>query len=106
MIKAILFSKEDVLNGFEISGHSTVDADDMEGKLVCSAVSSAAIMAANTITEIIGDSADISTDDGYLKLTVNNPKSCLAVLEGLKLHLSALSQEYPDKIKVIMEVEP
>ena len=53
------------LYGFIISGHSSVNCDDEEGKIVCSAVSSAAYMTANTITEIQHINADVTENDGF-----------------------------------------
>ena len=89
------------LYGFEISGHSSVDGDDEIGKIVCSAISSAAYMAANTITEIIGDKADIEIDDAVMRVKVKNPsRDTVVVLEGLKLHLTELSDQYSNNIKI------
>lgn len=106
MIHVVLTKYEGRLQKIEISGHSTENAEDLQGKLVCAAVSSAAIMAANTVTEIIGDKSDVICEDGYLSLSVKNPDKTKSVLSGLQLHLSELQNEYPDRIKVIMEVEP
>ena len=89
------------LYGFEISGHSSVDCDDYEGKLVCAAVSSAAYMAANTVTEIIGDSAEAEVDEAKMLFKVKSPSDAsLKVLEGLRLHLSELSLQYSNNIKI------
>ena len=89
------------LIGFEISGHSSVNCEDEIGKIVCSAVSSAAYMTANTITEIIGDKADIEISEAKMLLKVFSPaKSSLDVLEGLKLHLTELSNQYSNNIKI------
>ena len=80
--------------GFSIIGHSTKDAKDDEGRLVCAAVSSAAYMAANTVTEVIKDNAKIDVKDGEMFLSVKNPSAeTKAVLEGLKLHLIELSKQ-------------
>ena len=92
---------ESKLYGFEISGHSSVNCDDEIGKIVCSAVSSAAYMAANTVTEIIGDKAEVLVDDAKMFFSVKNPsEKTVAVLEGLKLHLSELSNQYSNNIKI------
>ncbi len=91
--------------GFIISGHSSKNGDDEQGRIVCSAVSSAAYMTANTITEIIGDNADITVDEAEMQLTVKAPSDAtLAVLAGLKLHLEQLKGQYPKNIDVISEV--
>ena len=88
--------------GFEISGHSSMNCDDESGKIVCSAVSSAAYMAANTIIEIIGDKAEAEVSDALMHFEVKNPSdSSIKVLEGLKLHLTELSVQYSNNIKII-----
>ena len=87
--------------GFEISGHCSLDSDDEIGKIVCSAVSSAAYMAANTVTEIIGDEAEADVSDAKMFFSVKNPSlASLKVLEGLKLHLCELSDQYSNNIKI------
>ena len=92
---------ENHLIGFEISGHSSVNCEDEIGKIVCSAVSSAAFMTANTITEIIGDKADIVVSEAKMFLKLANPtKSSVYVLEGLRLHLTELSNQYSNNIKI------
>lgn len=101
MIRAVFFESESG-RGFEITGHAGGNAGS---DIVCAAVSSAVYMAANTVTDIIHISADISERDGHLKFSVSEENnSAAAVLDGLKLHLTELSKQYPKKIKVITEV--
>ena len=89
-----------------MTGHCTADESDEQGRLVCSAVSSAAYMTANTITEIIGDKADIEVNDGEMILKVKKPsEKTIAVLEGFKLHIQQLEEQYKDCIKVYLEVQ-
>ena len=89
------------LYGFEISGHSSRDCDDSAGKIVCAAVSSAAFMAANTITEVIGDKAEAFVDDALMVVKCENPnEQSITVLEGLKLHLTDLATQYSNNIKI------
>ena len=91
--------------GFEISGHSSENCDDIEGKLVCSAVSSAAYMCANTISEIIGDNLKAEVEDAYMRIKVENPsKSSRDALEGFKLHIKELKKQFNNRIKIITEV--
>ncbi len=92
---------EGVLLGFTASGHSGY-ADEGED-IVCAAISSATLMAANTITEILQLKPDITAnDDGFLSLDLSKPdaETARVVLEGLRLHLVALSQEYKRFLKV------
>ena len=102
MTKVKFLADDSGLYGFEISGHCSKDSDDETGKTVCAAVSSAAYMAANTVTEIQQLDAEITVNDGFLNLNLSqqDAKSASVTLEGLRLHLTALSQEYPKFIKV------
>ena len=88
------------LTGFEISGHSGFALEGSD--IVCAAISSAAIMAANTVTEIIGGKADITENEGYLRFSlIDSDVESVKVLEGLRLHLMQISEQYPDNIKII-----
>ena len=89
------------LYGFEISGHSSKNCDDEVGKIVCAAVSSAAYMAANTVTDIIGDNADITVDEAKMVFVCKKPSDAtVKVLLGLKLHLTTLADDYSNNIKI------
>ncbi|XOQ44422.1 MAG: Ribosomal-processing cysteine protease Prp [Clostridium sp.] len=87
--------------GFRISGHS--GAGEEGNDIVCAAVSSAAYMTANTITDIAGIHASVSVKDGYMdcKIAPEDAKACSILLKGLRLHLSALRQQYPQNIQII-----
>ena len=105
MITAELFRNRDgLLTGFHISGHSGM-ADAGEDVL-CAFVSSAAYMAANTITDIIGAPADAEVQDGDMAVTVNaGLEDCQIILEGLLLHLRATEEQYPDHLKTVCSVK-
>lgn len=102
MIAAYFFTaKNGDLLGFSISGHAEwgISGDD----IVCSAVSSAAFMTANTITDIIGVSADVTIDKTgsmILKISPNDSYKCREILLGFKLHMVMLEDQYPENIKV------
>ena len=101
MTKVKFLFDDNSLSGFDISGHSSVDGDDEFGKIVCAAVSSAAYLTANTVTEIIGDKASIRIDDAKMFFKVNNPsKDTLIILKGFKLHLEQLSEQYSNNIEI------
>ena len=86
--------------GFTVSGHSGYAEEGSD--IVCAAVSSAVIMTANTITEIQHINADVTENDGFLKLSLSREEAenCEIILNGLKLHLTALSEQYKKYIKV------
>lgn len=107
MIKADFYTTKDgAILGFHIYGHS--EYGDAGNDIVCASVSSAAYMVANTITDIIYASPDIEVeDDGgmYLMLQKKSAASCYNILAGLKLHLIALEEQYPNNLSVnYMEV--
>ena len=93
MIKVSFLKKGDSFIGFELSGHSGYAEEGAD--IVCSAVSSVAYMVANTLTEILGENAAITLDDGYMKLITENATEKNQVLfKGMALHLNALAQQY------------
>ena len=100
MINAIFTVKGGYVLGFEISGHS--DFSEQGSDIVCSAVSSAAYMTANTITEIQHLNAEITVNDGFMKLNLSqqDAKTAEVSLNGFLLHLNARKEEYKEFSKV------
>lgn len=94
-----LFS-DDVIISFELSGHSGY-AEEGED-IVCSAVSSAVFMAANTITEILKLNPETVVRDGYLKVKMafEDARKSKVITDGLYLHLSELQNQYPNNLKL------
>ena len=97
----------ETLYGFEIAGHSSLNCEDEEGKLVCAAISSAAYMTANTVTDVIGDKAEIKTDDAKMKFALKTPSpASVQLLEGFRLHVQGLSDQYGNHIRIIGGAKP
>ncbi len=86
------------LVGFRITGHSGFAESGSD--IVCSAISSAAYMTANTVTEVIKVSAEIDVNeaDGGMLLRVfqKDATACRDILQGFKLHMLALEEQYSD----------
>ncbi|MBQ8574499.1 MAG: ribosomal-processing cysteine protease Prp [Clostridia bacterium] len=100
MIKARFFTTDNKICGYEISGHS--GSAEAGQDIICAFVSSAAYMAANTLTEIVKAKADIDVSDGFMSVQIQSKLSeAQQILEGLRLHLESLAGDYPDNIKVI-----
>ena len=100
MITVTFFGKEPI-TGYHITGHS--DANPGGPEVICAGVSSAAYMTANLITEVIGLAPELSVGDGDMLLrlkTVSEAVRCSDILQGLRLHLSSLEEQYPRYIKV------
>ncbi len=93
------FNKADCV-GFCISGHSGYSEQGSD--IVCSAVSSAAYMAVNTITEILHINPKVAVKDGFLSIALTNSEAEKAsvILDGFALHITALCEQYPDYIIV------
>ena len=101
MIKAE-FSIRGADASFTVSGHS--GSAESGRDIVCAAVSSAAFMAANTITEILGVDATAEADDGYMNVSFVNSEAAADIVRGLRLHFEQLSRQYPQFVKVTTEV--
>ena len=62
-------------------------------------------MAVNTLTEIVNAETEIEVKDGFLHCSVlNGSDSARIVLEGFRLHMEQLQEEYPRAIKITTEV--
>ena len=94
-----LFSDETVIS-FELSGHSGAGEEGTD--IVCSAISSAVYMAANTIIEIMKLTPKTVVRDGYLKVQMNleDARKSKVITDGLYLHLSELQNQYPNNLKL------
>ncbi len=100
MIRVRYKTADGLLTGFSLSGHA--GAGEYGQDIVCAAVSSAAYMTANTITEIIGATATIEVDEGYMDLTVTDgAPRCQDVLSGFRLHIQAMQDEYPNAVQLM-----
>ena len=101
MIRIAFFGSGDKLTGFHITGHSGYS--EAGSDIVCAAISSAAYMTANTVTDILGLSPEISVDDGdmLLKLrTASDADRAADILSGFRLHIVGLQEQYPEFIEL------
>ena len=105
MTAVTFFTDNENIIGFHIVGHSTCSESDLEGKIVCSAISSAAYLTVNTISEIIGASVDADVTDGEMTIRLLDKISeSQEILSGFKLHITELMKQYQNRIKVVSEV--
>lgn len=103
MIHADFVIRGGNVSSFTVKGHSDFAASGED--IICAAVSSAVFMAVNTITEITGEKCTFNQEDGYISFgTESTRESVQTVLNGLVLHISELSKQYPKYIKVNTEV--
>lgn len=101
MICAEFFTRPDGdLVGFRISGHS--GSGEESNDIICAAVSSAAYMTANTVTEIIGVEAQVAAEEGYMlvRIPAKAARDCRVLFAGFKLHMLGLEEQYSENINV------
>lgn len=105
MTAVTFFTDGRFLTGFRIVGHSSDSEKDVEGKIVCAAVSSAAYMTANTATEVLKATADAEVSDGEMTFRIlDSVSETQGIMNGFRLHITELAKQYPKRIKVISEV--
>ncbi len=100
MIKVSFALSNDFITGFTLEGHSGAGSEGND--IVCAAVSSAAYMTVNTITDILGLNPDIEVYDGFMAIKLSSAefKKAQDILCGFRLHLTALSEQYQENITV------
>lgn len=97
MITVEIHRQDDALIGYTVNGHA--DTAPAGEDIVCAAVSSAAYLVANTITEIILAPAEATADDGYMHLIVlDHTDACQSILQGFLLHMQQMQTQYPDRV--------
>ena len=100
MIRVRFHTANDAIVGFTLDGHAGAGVSGQD--IVCAAVSSAAYMTANTVTEIIGATADVTVDDGYMRVMLTDKiDGCQDILSGFRLHLEALQEQYPNRVHLM-----
>lgn len=90
--------------GFTVSGHSGYA--DSGSDIVCAAVSAMVMLVCNVLTEKDKDGVIVSSDSesGTVSLKLKKGKQTelsRILIEGLKDELIALSDDYPENIKVL-----
>ena len=98
----VRFTRSDSLyTGFSVQGHAALAPAGQD--VLCAAVSSAAYLTANTLTEICKASCDAVVSDGEMTVRLSewDAQAVQVVLRGFSLHMRELSRQYPRQLKVI-----
>lgn len=102
MIRVVFFQGTGgALSGFHLSGHA--GAQEHGKDIVCAAVSSAAYMTVNTITDVLlAEPLTLSAQDGDMQLALKpaDLSSCGTLLQGFRLHMTELAKQHPKNIQV------
>ena len=101
MIRFKFFLAGRAVTGFDVKGHAGYGTKGSD--IVCAAVSSAAYLTANTLTDFLKADAAASADpNGGMTLVLRSPnEAAQQLLKGLEQHIRMLSEQYPDCIKII-----
>ena len=98
MIKVTFYKHTDDFTGFEFSGHSDYAEEGFD--IVCAAVSSAAYLTANLLSDSFFEHIDVTQSDGYMKLTAEKSDNSGRLIFGLYQHLLQLEEQYTKDIIV------
>lgn len=101
MIRARFYYRGGVPVGFHLLGHAGWGVQGQD--ILCAAVSSAAYLTVNTVTDFYHCPAKVEEADGMLTLSLDcrGGQQCAPLLEGFYAHLEQLSQQYPQRIRLM-----
>ena len=105
MITVCFFTRGSRLCGYKLSGHA--GAGEYGRDIVCAAVSSAAYLTANTLTDCFGVDCAVNTGEGTMELMVGKTQdeaklvTSDALIKGLREHLRQLREQYPNNVRII-----
>lgn len=100
MIRAEFRYQGGEIIGFSLKGHAGCGVQGED--IVCAAVSSAAYMTANTLSDVCKLPLDATVKDGEMTVTLHSAdKDAKTVLDGFILHISELQKEYPTRIQLL-----
>ncbi|MBR5273528.1 MAG: ribosomal-processing cysteine protease Prp [Clostridia bacterium] len=93
--------REGRISGFCLEGHSNYAESGND--IVCAALSSAAYLVINTITDVMSIPSSASAEDGRIGITIEKgyEEKCREIMRGFEIHINALKKQYPKHIKVI-----
>ncbi len=93
-------SSNDAPLGFMIKGHSGYGTHGND--IICSAVSSAAYMTANTLLEIMQINVSADVQDGMMKIIIPEESADKSkdILLGFELHINELAKQYSKHVTI------
>ena len=100
MITAVFFVHDQMPCGFSLSGHAGLAKHGQD--ILCAAVSSAAYLVANIVTDVHRIPARVEQDEHSGSMTVDiaphKAAPCRELLLGFFAHIEQLQQQYPRHI--------
>ena len=87
--------------GFSLQGHAGCGEAGQD--IVCAAVSSAAYLTVNTLTDVCHVtplSLRVGEGEMFFRIEPKDEPRCRDLLQGFKLHLQSLEEQYPSALRV------
>ena len=94
------------LVGFSIAGHAGWGEEGAD--IVCAAVSSAAYLTVNTVTDVLSvDPLALRAEEGdlFFRVKESDEPLCRPLFQGLKLHFAQLAEQYPAHIEISSTIQ-
>lgn len=99
MINVIFYLRGNDYMGFDFQGHSDYGQEGTD--IVCAAVSSAAYLVVNTLTDCYNVCASVTLGEGHMKFMADEKVDISSpLIKGLYHHLLQLQEQYNKDIKV------
>ncbi|MCM1578681.1 MAG: ribosomal-processing cysteine protease Prp [Ruminococcus sp.] len=102
MINAMFFKSGAGFSGFSISGHSGFAQAGSD--VCCAAVSSAAELVCNALTDFMAGSAEAEVKENALECRLTSPsEEAYRLMNAFYAHLEFIQEDYPENIKVTVK---
>lgn len=103
MVEAEFLNYTGSLVGYSVSGHA--DSGPFGHDIVCAAVSSAVMMATNTITDYLFCKADVKVTENKVMLVLKDPDSAMAIsgkqmVASFYNHMKLMEKDSKGKIHI------
>ena len=93
-LRIVFARRNGSIYGFVVTGHAGygVEGDD----IVCSAVSSAAQLVCNTVTDFFHADADVAVGENRIEIRLNSSDDpSVKLLDAFRDHMEYISEKYP-----------
>ena len=98
MIKVTLTYKDDMIDTFEVSGHSNYAVKGSD--IVCAGVSGIVVGVLNALSELTNVKLDVKVDDGYVYLKCDKDNEFQKILKVILIQLKSVEESYSKYIKI------
>ena len=99
MITVRFLKSRDCYRSFDVSGHAGYAEKGSD--IVCAAVTASVQLVVNTLTDVMGLPAQTAVEENRIAFSLQaDVAAAQQLVEGLYRHLSLLSEDYPQNVRV------